>query len=156
MLLPFVFAFLLQAQPLSTICPAFGVPVTGGGYDFAGGVLTEYVFDADAIAAVVEMIQSVDETNTFFLGYDAGGWSDSYKYNSDPVLEATLWLADGSERQLAIRWSPDTPTTYYVTPYSTVEPYADANGEHFGTHPCAAFTISADAFARLLATLEET
>lgn len=144
-LLPFVFAFLLQAQPLSTICPAFGVPVTGVGYDAA---FTEYTVTPEAVAAIL----SLDTSRSFWLGYDHGGFDPVY-FESEPALTLTLYTADGGERWLDVT---EHAGVYYVLPYVTTTAYADANGDHYGTHPCAAFTISADAFARLLATMEET
>ena len=135
----------LVLATLLSICPAFGVPVTGGGYDAA---FTEYVVGA----AGVDAILSLDTSRSFWLGYDSGGFAAAY-FDSDPALTLTLTTADGGERWLDIT---EHAGVYYVLPYATTTAYADANGEHFGTHPCAAFTISADAFARLLATLEET
>jgi hypothetical protein len=32
--------------------------------------------------------------------------------------------------------------------------YADANGEHYGTHPCAAFVLTGDEYENLIAALE--
>lgn len=147
-MLPILFAFLLQTYtPLSAVpnCAAFGVPVTGGGYDAA---FTEYVVGA----AGVDAILSLDTSRSFWLGYDSGGFAAAY-FDSDPALTLTLTTADGGERWIDITVADGV---YYVLPYAMTTAYADANGEHYGTHPCAAFTITGDEFARLLAALEAT
>lgn len=135
----------LLLATLLSICPAFGVPVTGVGYDAA---FTEYTVTQTGIDALL----SLDTSDSFWLGYDHGGFDPAY-FDSEPALTLTLWTADGGERWVDIT---EHAGVYYVLPYATTTAYADANGDHYGTHPCAAFTISADAFARLLATLEET
>lgn len=130
---------------LLSICPQFGVPVTGVGYDAA---FTEYTLTDAGIAALM----ALDTSDSFWIGYDHGGFDAAFM-DADPALTLTLYTADGGERWIDIT---EHAGVYYVLPYATTTAYADANGGHMGTHPCAAFTISADAFARLLATMEET
>ena len=95
---------------------------------------------------------ALDTSRSFWLGYDSGGFAAAY-FDSDPALTLTLAAADGGERWLDIT---EHAGVYYVLPYAMTTAYADANGEHYGTHPCAAFTITGDEFARLLAALEAT
>ncbi len=139
--LSILFAFLFQVTPLIDICPQFGVPVSGVGYDAA---FTEYV--VTDMSAVV----GLPAGDSFWIGYDNGGFAAPY-FDSEPALTLTLYTADGGERWLDVTVADGV---YYVLPYATTEPYTDANGEHYGTHPCAAFTITGDEFARLLAALE--
>lgn len=126
---------------LLAICPAFGLPVSGVGYDAA---FAEYVVtDASAIV-------NLPACDSFWIGYDAGGFAPAY-FESEPALTLTLWMADGDERWLDVT---EHAGVFYVLAYAQTEPYADANGEHMGTHPCAAFTIDGAQFARLLDSLE--
>lgn len=142
MLFAFVFAFLLQVTTLADVCPAFGVPVTGGGYDGAFAEVT--VTDTSAIL-------NLPAGNSFWLGYERGGFAPAY-FESDPALTLTLWTADGGERWLDIT---EHAGVYYVLAYANTQAYADANGEHMGTHPCAAFVLTGDEYADLVAALEE-
>ena len=143
-----VFALLLHLhQPLLDICPAFGVPTSGTGYDTE--TWTEYELDAVAIRAVLQL----DASRSFWVGYAAGGfaWPDDVM----PELTLTFEMADGSERWFDVFWSEQTPDTYYALPFANPTPYADANGEHYGTHPCAAILMTAAEYKALLGALGE-
>ena len=143
-MLPILFAFLLQTYtPLSAIpnCAAF-VPVSGGGYD---AVFTEYTVTDAGIAALM----ALDTSSSFWVGYDSGGFSVEF-LEATPALALTLYTADGRELWFDVF---EHAGVYYALPFATTTAYADANGEHMGTHPCAAFTLTADEFARLLAAL---
>ncbi|MBK9751735.1 MAG: hypothetical protein IPO91_33900 [Chloroflexi bacterium] len=136
---------LLQLQTLQTpilidVCPAFGVPVSGSGYD---RTFVDYALDAEAINAVL----SIDASDSFWVGYENGGFD--WPQDVQPVLQLTLMMADGAERWLDVWWSAETPEVYYALPFVTVEAYADAQGEHYGTHPCAAVRMSAADFEAL-------
>jgi len=136
---------LLQLQTLQTpilidVCPAFGVPVSGSGYD---RTFVDYALDAEAINAVL----SIDASDSFWVGYENGGFD--WPQDVQPVLQLTLMMADGAERWLDVWWSEQTPEVYYALPFVTVEAYADAQGEHYGTHPCAAIRMSAAEFETL-------
>jgi hypothetical protein len=136
------FGLLLQAGLLD-ICPAFGVPDSGVGYDRA---YVEYALDADAINALLAI-----DGDSFWVGYERGGfaWADDVQ----PVLTVTLWMADGDERWIDVYGAASTPEVYYVLPYANTVAYADSNGEHWGTHPCAAVTISAGEFEAIMAEM---
>ena len=130
-----VFALLLHLhQPLLDICPAFGVPTSGTGYDTE--TWTEYELDAVAIRAVLQL----DASRSFWVGYAAGGfaWPDDVR----PALTLTLTMADGGERWVDVYWSPQTPELYYMLPFADPTPQADSYGQHYGTHPCAAVLLS--------------
>lgn len=138
----FAILFALSLQ-LATVCPAFGVPVSGVGYDSAWH---EYTLTADGIAAVL----ALDASRSFWVGYDHGGFAPAY-FESEPALTLTLYTADDGERWIDIT---ETGGVYYVLPYAQTEAYADANGEHMGTHPCAAFMLAGDEYENLIAALE--
>lgn len=139
-----ILVVLLQFQTpyrqLIDVCPAFGRPVSGGGYDRAW---VDYVLDADAIDAVLRLPAG----DSFWVGYDNGGFD--WPGDVQPVLTLTFEMQDGESRWLDVFWSEATPDVYYALPFVTVEPYADAQGEHYGTHPCAAIRLTAAEFAAL-------
>lgn len=139
------FGLLLQAQiGLLNICPAFGVPDSGIGYDRA---YVEYVLDAQAIDALLDM----DVSSSFWVGYERGGFA--WPEDVEQVLTLTLWMANGEERWIDMYGAASTPDVYYVLPYANTVAYADSNGEHWGTHPCAAVTISGEAFEAIMAEM---
>ncbi len=131
--------------PLIGVCPQFGVPVSGTGYDTE--TWTDYDLDAQAIQAVL----NIKADHSFWVGYANGGFA----WTSDvmPALTLTFTMADGSERWLDVFWSEQTPDAYYALPFANVIPYAEADGSHFGTHPCAAILMSRAEYLALRAAL---
>ncbi len=72
---------------LAAICPAFGVPVSGSGYDSAWN---EYTLTADGIAAVL----ALDASRSFWVGYDHGGFTPAYfESEENRALTLTLYTA---------------------------------------------------------------
>lgn len=140
-----LFAFLLQVTPLAAVCPQFGVPVSGTGYDRAWN---EYTLDAADIQAVLNF----DASRSFWVGYDAGGFA--MPDDAADVLNLTLYTADGGERWFDVLYSPQTPAVYYALPFANTQAYADAQGQHYGTHPCAAILMTRAEYAALIAALE--
>jgi len=140
-----ILVVLLQLQTpfrqLIDVCPAFGIPVSGGGYDRA---YIDYGLDADAIDAVLRMPAG----DSFWVGYDNGRFN--WPQDVQPVLTLTFAMQDGESRWLDVFWSARTPDVYYALPFVTVEPYADGAGEHYGTHPCAALRSSAGEYEALI------
>ncbi|NDJ59718.1 MAG: hypothetical protein GYB67_01260 [Chloroflexi bacterium] len=65
-----------------------------------------------------------------------------------------LDLPDGSRRWIMILESLYTPSVYYAYAYTTLTPSTDANGDHYGAHPCRAFVIPAHYMTSLLQRLE--
>lgn len=130
---------------LIDVCPQFGVPITGTGYDST--TWTDYELDAQAIQAVL----NINAERSFWVGYENGGfaWTDDVM----PELTLTFTMADGSERWLDVLWSEQTPDAYYALPFANTTHYADANGEHWGTHPCAAILMTNAEYQALLEAL---
>lgn len=143
-MLPILFAFLLQTYtPLSAVpnCAAFA-PVSGGGYDAA---FTEYTLTDAGIAALM----ALDTSSSFWVGYDNGGFNVEF-LEATPALTLTLYTADGRELWFDVF---EHAGVYYALPFAMTTAYADVNGEHYGTHPCAAFVISPQRYVALLAAL---
>ena len=140
-----LFALILQVYiPLSAVenCEAFGVPVSGVGYDSAW---REYMLTADGIAAVL----ALDASRSFWVGYERGGFAPAY-FESEPALTLTLYTVGGGERWVDIT---EAGGVYYVLPFANTVAYADANGEHYGTHPCAAILMTGAEYEALLGAL---
>lgn len=126
------------------VCPQFGDIVAGGGYD---AQFVEYALDVDTINALLSM--PADES--FWVGYENGGFE--WPPDVRPVLTLTLVGVDGDERWIDVFWSEKTPERYYALPFPISTPYADSNGEYFGTHPCAAVVWTAVQYTALIAEL---
>ncbi len=139
-----MFVAIFSHMPLINVCPQFEVPVLGEGYD---SEWNEYVLDAAAIQAVL----NIDAGRSFWVGYEHGGFA--WTNDVEPVLTLTLYLEDGEERWLDIFWSEQTPEDYYALPFANTVAYADVNGEHFGTHPCAAILMTTAEYQSLLEAL---
>lgn len=145
-LIALVTALVLQtSSTLIGVCPSFGVPVNGTGYDTT--TWTDYELDAEDIRTIINL----QAGPSFWVGYENGGFA--WTNDVMPELTLTFTASDGTERWLDVFWSEQTPDVYYVLPFSNPTPYADSNGEHYGTHPCAAFTITTAQYAALLDTL---
>lgn len=145
----FFVAFIWQvtSTPMIQICPQFGTPVTGTGYDTE--TWTDYQLDAQAIQVVL----NVNADRSFWVGYENGGFA--WTNDVAPLLTLTFVMADGTERWFDVFWSGQTPDAYYALPFANPTPYADANGEHYGTHPCAAILMTAAEYAALIEALGE-
>lgn len=137
----------LQQVRLIDACPDFRGPIAGSGYDT--DTWTDYELDAQAIQAVL----NINADRSFWVGYAAGGfaWTDDVM----PVLTLTFVMEDGGERWFDVFWSAQTPHAYYALPFANPTPYADANGEHYGTHPCAAILMTAPEYAALIEDISE-
>lgn len=147
-----IFAYLLAGQlvqqpiPMTNVCTDFGTPTSGTGY--LAGAWADFPVDDAGIQAIL----NVNAERTFWVGYDAGGFAWPTE-DVHPILTVTLWLEDGSERWFEVYWSEQTPDRYYALPYDDPTPRADADGQHFGTHPCTAILMTEVEYTALRAAL---
>lgn len=123
------------------VCPAFGVPVSGGGYD---RTFVDYELSSEAIDAVLH----IDASESFWVGYERGGFD--WPEDVEPVLTLSF---DGGQ-WLDVWWSAQTPDVYYALPFADPTPRADGAGEHYGTHPCAAIRMTAEDFTALMEVIQ--
>lgn len=65
--------------------------------------------------------------------------SDAFKHWS-----VTMTGTDGTEQWIYLLDSAQTPDTFYIYVFDNVEPFADTNGNHYGIHPCRAFSADAN------------
>jgi hypothetical protein len=95
---------------------------------------TAYVNDPSLSVAPFQW----DASQTIWRGYDSAKPfdqpSDTFKHWS-----VTLILPDGTEQWIYLLDSAQTPSTSYIYVFDNVEPFADAQGNHYGFHPCRAF-----------------
>lgn len=99
---------------LAAVCPAFGAPVSGTGYDLP--VWNEYTLNSLAIQALVNLPAG----NSFWVGYENGGFA--WTNDVMPLLTLTFTMADGSERWFDVFWSAQTPDAYYALPFANPTP----------------------------------
>ena len=76
---------------------------------------------------------------SIWVGYENGGFDlpDKRYFLSD-----VLFKTSKGERYMWIVASHSIPDTIYVFPFKSMEPYADANGDHYGVHPCGAYRVT--------------
>lgn len=76
-----------------------------------------------------------------WVGYEQGG----FDIPDDTADYFTIYAVGeaGNEVQIWVWEAPSTPDWLYVLPFNNTTPYSDANGEHFGVHPCGAFRVNA-------------
>ncbi len=83
-----------------------------------------------------------DASNSLWRGYDAAKEfaqpDDIFKHWS-----VTLTQPNGAEQWIYIFDSHQTPDTDYVYVFQTTTEFGDAQGNHYGFHPCTAFATSA-------------
>jgi hypothetical protein len=86
-----------------------------------------------------------------WLGYPTTGetpqWGTQhgFAWPSDVQSHQLTTLSTSvGERYVLVVSSQTTPDTYYVLPFISMEPYADANGNYYGAHPCGAFSVTYD------------
>lgn len=125
---------------VASICPLFGTPVSGEGYDHHGELFI-------VTPEVGRYLSTLDTSNDFWVGYENGGFDRP----SDETLEliATMYLSTGEERQIEITYSPTMTDRYYVYAFRDTSSYADRYGEHYGQHPCKVFWITAEQYSQL-------
>jgi len=100
-------------------------------------------------AAAVEAWRAVPAVGTFWLGYDAGGFDPVV--NTPPAASFGVRYgetATGAYTGTVIFWLHGE--TAYVMVFADLTPFADAAGQHYGSHPCAAVTADGAAVRALL------
>lgn len=129
----FFIAFVLQvgSVPLIHICPQFGVPVSGTGYDT--DTWTDYTLGPQAIQAVL----NIDARRSFWIGYENGGFA--WTNDVAPLLTLTFTMADGRNAGLMcsgrnkppMRTMPCPSPTRRPTPMRTANTTARTRARRF-------------------------
>jgi hypothetical protein len=129
---------------LVNFCKGFGIPVAVRIFDWSNGSTISF-----SDQAIAQIPLSWDASNSIFLGYQS---ENIFSEPSDGQQrwKIDLFLPDGSERWVTIDTSPQTPDTYYVYSFEKIVPFSDKRGEHYGIHPCRAFSIPAEAVVNFL------
>ncbi len=122
---------------LTNYCTSFGSPVTVNIFDWTTGN-TVSVSDA----AIAQIPLGWDASNSIWEGYQS-----AHPFNQPADAQQrwkfSLFLQDESERWIEVYQSAQTPDLYYAYSFQKTVPYTDRHGQHFGYHPCRAFTVSA-------------
>ena len=116
----------------------------------------------DLIDDLISVVACLDAPASEF-----GDWQDVEGYDiwvgypvGFDIPTDWYWLPDEyfftskGERYMWIVASHSIPGTIYVFPFKSMEPYADANSNHYGVHPCGAYRVT-DYPPRLLIDLED-
>ena len=134
---------------LANYCASFGSPVSLRLFDWDSGITIS--LSDEAIARIP-------------LGWNASssiwqGYNSLRPFNQpDDAVERwkiNLYLSDTTERWIEIAFSPQSPDVYYVYSFQNIVPFAQPNGDHFGYHPCRAFTITTAQMQSFLTTVEQ-
>lgn len=100
------------------------------------GVETIQVYETDLI---IEPLSWSAEQNIWVDTSDYG----YFNYPSDVYAAYTFILrTEDSKTKIDVIKSPSTDLAYLLF-YDKQEPFSDANGEHYGIHPCRAYSVSA-------------
>lgn len=89
---------------------------------------------------IISIPLSWDASQTIFRGYKAEKIFD-HPDDTKERYKLRLFLNDDAERWISISESPSLDTISFVFAFQTLPPFADKNGEHFGIHPCRAFSV---------------
>jgi hypothetical protein len=123
------------SNTLASFCDEFGTPVSLQIFDWSDWSTVDLTNPM-----VAQLPTRWDASITFWQGY-----SSPKPFNQPDDARSrwqlTLFTADGTERWIHIWQSEETPDTLYVYAFTNTTAFADRNGEHYGFHPCRAFTL---------------
>ena len=137
---------------LTSFCPELGFPVSLRIFDWQTGN-TISLNDP----AVAQLPLSWDASDDLWRGYNALNPFDQPS-DTQERWKITLFLPDSTERWISVYDSPTTPSLSYLYAYQNTTAFADANGNHFGFHPCRAFAYPAaqiEAFMTAIADYQD-
>lgn len=121
------------------LCPDFGLHGQGTAFTPLG---TEYMLSS------VDALNQMNTSRSFWVDYPEG--FDPPLSSLDPALYISV-VTERGERQIDIFTDGNR---YYVLPYVRLDEYADAAGNHMGTHPCRAFWIAPEEYEALIASFD--
>lgn len=126
------------------LCSGYGMPIVGEGYD---SEWNSYSLNR----ATIELIEAVPLGESFWLGYGQGEFD--WPATVDQVLNLTFYTTDGREHWYEVYAAEGD---YYALIYSDPLPRADANGDHYGTHPCLAVRLEPSAYTLLREVIHDS
>lgn len=124
------------SNTLSSFCEDFGTPTSVQIFDWNDWSTVDLTN-----AMVAQLPLNWDASATFWQGYDS---PKPFNQPDDARSrwQLTLLTEEGTERWIHIWQSAQTPNTLYVYAFTNTTAFADSRGEHYGYHPCRAFTAS--------------
>jgi len=95
--------------------------------------------------AEMARLRRIRSLSSFWAGYDA-----AKPFNTPDDEQPLLRIRSSNEiPEIALSKANSTPDLIYAYVFADVTPHADANGKHFGSHPCAAVKTAARAWRRV-------
>jgi hypothetical protein len=131
---------------VASYCDDFGTPVSIQIFDWNDWSTVNLTN-----ALVAQLPIRWDASGDLWRGYQAAKPFEQPDDTRDR-WRLTLHRADGSERWIQIAQSASTPSMLYAYAFQNLTPYADANGNHFGYHPCRAFALPSSEMDVLLSS----
>ncbi|MCC6801884.1 MAG: hypothetical protein IT319_03280, partial [Anaerolineae bacterium] len=131
---------------LTSFCDQFGIPVSIRIFDWNDWSTVDL-----PNPLVAQMPISWDASGDLWRGYGVAKPFDQPDDTRDR-WRLTLFTAEGVERWIYVAQSDSTPDTLYAYAYQNINPFADANGNHYGYHPCRAFALPATQMDVLLSS----
>ncbi len=122
---------------LASSCDKFGIPVSIRIFDWNDWSTVEL-----SNPLVAQLPIQWDASADIWRGYQVAKSFDQPD-DARERWKLQLFTADGVERRIQVEQSASTPDTLYVYAFQILTPYADAQGKHYGYHPCRAFRIPA-------------
>lgn len=118
---------------------------------------TRRFVEVDAAAQIEALLGWGGESN--WQGYERGGWivppehslSMMYLYPANYDEQANPW----GFQMIIVYASGIYPDLVLPMVFTNMTPFADANGNHFGTHPCYAFVMPRGVFDEWMGWITE-
>lgn len=120
---------------LSSYCDQFGVPQSISIFDWNDWSTVNLTNPL-----VAQFPTRWDAGGDLWRGYDAAKPFD-VPDDARERWQLRFTNSDGAERWINVWQSALTVDTLYAYAFQVVTPYADGQGNHFGYHPCRAFTL---------------
>ncbi len=136
-----------DGETIAGFCDQFGTPTSITLFDW-----NDWSTVSVSNPLVAQLPMSWDASPSFWQGYNSAK-PFNIPDDSRDRWRLRLFNADGSEHWIQIGQSASTPGTLYAYAFQIITPYTDKQGNHFGYHPCRAFTIPAVQMNILLSSL---
>ncbi|MEO8392467.1 MAG: hypothetical protein ABI700_05685 [Chloroflexota bacterium] len=120
---------------LASYCDQFGDPVSIRVFDWNDWSTVDVTN-----TLVAQLPVSWDASGDLWRGYNVAKPFDQPDDARDR-WRLQLFTQDGTERWIQISQSASTPDTLYAYAFQIITPYTDKHGNHYGYHPCRAFSL---------------
>lgn len=94
-------------------------------------------------SAALPGLEAIGASDSFWVDTTDYGYFDTPDDETETHYKITLTTDEG-RRHLYFTFAESTPETAYAYAFTSLKPTTDANGDHYGVHPCAVFKTDAD------------